>query len=203
LRGGARVYHRVGPSWRRGRTRRARSQVRERLKRTAEDVVATGIDLLRAKELLVHGSFGTWLENEFSLSHRSATQFMRAAERFGHRLEVVADLPSGVLLELASPGVPDDLVDEVLSGRTPATVGAVRDAVRGRRRSSSYARVARDFIQALWDLPDDPGEAAEVITAEVVHEVESDPESNFAAWAADVFARSAALLDAITGGESH
>jgi hypothetical protein len=177
-------------------------RIRERLKRTAEDVVAIGVDLLRAKELLVHGSFGTWLENEFSLSHRTATQFMRAADRFGHRLEAVSDLPSGVLLELASPSVPDDLVDEVLAGRTPATVGAVRDAVRGRRRSSSYARVARDFIQALWDLPDGPEEASEVIAAEVLHEVESDPESNFAAWAADVFARSAALLEEIADEEA-
>jgi hypothetical protein len=37
-------------------------RIRERLKRTTEDIVTVGSDLIRAKELLGHGSFGAWLE---------------------------------------------------------------------------------------------------------------------------------------------
>jgi len=37
-------------------------RVRERLRRTAEDILAIGEDLIRAKALVGHGSFGAWLE---------------------------------------------------------------------------------------------------------------------------------------------
>ncbi len=58
-------------------------RVRERLRRTASDVLAIGADLVRAKALLGHGRFGPWLDDEFSLSRRSAEQFMAATRRFG------------------------------------------------------------------------------------------------------------------------
>lgn len=170
-------------------------RVRERLKRSAEDIIAIGLDLLRAKELLGHGAFGPWLESEFGLSHRSATQFMRAAERFGGRLEAAANLPSGVLLELASPSVPEELVDEVLDGRRPATVTAVRDAVRGRRRNLSWGRAARDVAQALWSLPDDVESAALTLAENVLDEWGWDEEDNFPIWAVDTLRRAAELID--------
>lgn len=169
-------------------------RIRERLKRTTDDIVTVGRDLIRAKELLGHGLFGAWLEKEFSLSHRSATQFMRAADRFGGRLEAVSDLPSGVVLELASPSVPDDLVQDVLDGHTPATVGAVRDAVRMRRRGSSWRHAGRDLVQALWDLPDEAQEAAETIAVLVLDEIDSEGDTDFIGWVADVFERTTALI---------
>jgi hypothetical protein len=174
-------------------------RIRERLKRTADDIVAVGLDLLRAKELLSHGSFGPWLEAEFGLSHRSATQFMRAADRFGNRLEAVASLPSGVLLELASPSVPEELVDEVLEGRTPPTVTAVRDAVRRARRSVSQPRASRDVVQALWDLPDDVEGAAEALAEAVGDEYDGKDDGGFLLWAVETFRRAAELLDARLG----
>src|SRR2546430_330934 len=47
-------------------------RARDRLKRTAGDILAIGADLIRAKELLGHGNFGAWLDAEFGLSRRTA-----------------------------------------------------------------------------------------------------------------------------------
>src|SRR6266516_7916087 len=91
-------------------------RVRGTLRRSAADILAIGADLLRAKALLGHGKFGAWLDREFSLSRRSAEQFMAAARRFGSRSEAVSRLPAGAVLELSAQSVPDELVERVLSG---------------------------------------------------------------------------------------
>ena len=85
-------------------------RVQQGLRRTAEDIIAIGADLIRAKALSGHGRFGSWLDVQFSLSRRSAEQFMAAARRFGGKSEAVSLLPAGVILELSAPSVPDELV---------------------------------------------------------------------------------------------
>src|SRR5437870_2707835 len=71
--------------------------------------------LIRAKVLPGHGRFGAWLDEEFSLSRRSAEQFTAAARRFGARSGAVSHLPAGAVLELSAPSVPDELVEGALS----------------------------------------------------------------------------------------
>ena len=102
-------------------------RVRGRLQRSAADIMAIGADLIQAKEMLGHGQFGPWLDTEFALSRRSAEQFMAAARRFGARSEAVSHLPAGTVLELSSPSVPDELVDQVLAGEIPSSVSAIRE----------------------------------------------------------------------------
>jgi hypothetical protein len=54
-----------------------------RIKRTAEDVIAIGQDLLAVKEELEHGQFQDWLKAEFDMSYPTANNFMNVAKRFG------------------------------------------------------------------------------------------------------------------------
>jgi len=157
-------------------------RVRERLARTAAEIVEIGRDLNRAKDLLPHGRFSDWLAEEIGLSHRLANQFMAAARRFGDEVEAVASLPGGVLLELAAPSTPDRLVDAVIEGRVPATVSAVRAQVRAHRQRGAPRRAARGFAEQLWSLPDLPNDAAPAIVEAVLAEGERDSENGFLVW---------------------
>ena len=169
------------------------TRIRASLARAATDIIEVGKDLLRAKELLPHGEFTGWLASQFELSHRSANQFMAAARRFGAELESVASLPSGVVLELSSPSVPEGLVEAVLDGRVPASVGAVREQLSRHRARRSGQRAARELGELLWSLPDDPQSAAQSL-AEVLQR-EADSSESFLPWAQATLAWTLELLD--------
>lgn len=85
-------------------------RIRQRLKKALEDIIEVGNDLLTVKAALPHGQFGFWLRAEFGWSERMAQNFMRVAERFGSKTEIIADLaiqPTAAYL-LAAPSIPDE-----------------------------------------------------------------------------------------------
>jgi hypothetical protein len=103
--------------------------IHTRLKRTAEDIIAIGLDLRAVKERLEHGQFKPWLHSEFQMSYPTAINFMRVAERFGKNINFI-HLPISVLYELAAPSMPDTVIQMVEAGQLPATLSAIRDVKR-------------------------------------------------------------------------
>ena len=80
------------------------------MKRTVEDIIEVGKDLLAVKEALPHGAFGKWLSAEFGWTERTARNFMAVAEWFGPKTEMIFDLriaPTAAYL-LAAPSAPDE-----------------------------------------------------------------------------------------------
>ena len=73
------------------KVRSAADRIRERVKKTVEDIIEVGNDLLAVKEALPHGQFLPWLRAEFGWSERSAQNFMSVAEQF--KSAKIADLP--------------------------------------------------------------------------------------------------------------
>ena len=54
------------------------------MRRTADDVIRIGQQLSHMKEkVLLHGSFLPWIEAEFEMTHKTATNFMNMAAKFG------------------------------------------------------------------------------------------------------------------------
>lgn len=105
--------------------------IRIRMKRTAEDIIAIGRDLIEVKSELDHGLFQKWLQAEFEMSDSTATKFMQVATRFADVLPKsvkMTNLPATVLYSLAAPSTPDEVVQQVLSGEIPANAEAIRDA---------------------------------------------------------------------------
>ena len=102
--------------------------IKARMKRTAEDVIAIGQDLLAVKERLAHGQFLGWITSEFGMAERSAQNFMQVARRFGDKSAIIADLAPTILYELAAPSTHDDVIERVTSGQLPATLPAIREA---------------------------------------------------------------------------
>src|SRR5215831_3587863 len=72
--------------------RSSADRIRERVKKTVEDIIEVGNDLLAVKEKLPHGQFGPWLKAEFGWGERMAQNFISVAEQFGAKSEIIADL---------------------------------------------------------------------------------------------------------------
>lgn len=92
----------------------AANRIRLRLKRTLEDCILIGKELLKVKERLPKGAFGAWVAHEFNLSERHAQHLMRVGLRFGDQPEKISGLQLSVLYALAAPSTPDEVVDIVI-----------------------------------------------------------------------------------------
>jgi hypothetical protein len=93
-----------------GQVQQAAARIRQKVKKTVEDLIAVGKDLLTVKAALPHGRFGPWLKAEFGWGERLARNFMSVAERFGPKTAIIADLtiqPTAAYL-LAAPSAPDE-----------------------------------------------------------------------------------------------
>jgi hypothetical protein len=92
------------------KARSSAQRIRDKVKRTIEDIIEVGNDLLAVREALPHGQFGPWLAAEFGWTERTARNFMAVAERFGPKTEIISDLtiqPTAAYL-LAAPSAPDE-----------------------------------------------------------------------------------------------
>ncbi|MCH9053459.1 MAG: hypothetical protein IIA72_20775 [Proteobacteria bacterium] len=90
-------------------------RIRERIRRTTTDIIATGHDLLGVKSKLDHGAFHSWIETEFGINARTAQNYMRAATWAEGKSELVSHLPPSTVYLLAAPSTPEEFTTEVLS----------------------------------------------------------------------------------------
>ena len=140
------------------------ARIRQLVKRTLEDLIAVGTDLLAVKAALPHGSFGPWLRAEFGWTERTARNFMTVALRFGPKTEMVSDLridPTAAYL-LATPSAPEE-ASEVAVTRAEAgerisvaVAKQILDALRNKRvrqrRTSTPELPAEKLLGQLLEL---------------------------------------------------
>lgn len=94
--------------------REAAERIKLRLRRTAEDIIEIGRDLIAVKERLPHGQFLPWLEAEFGMSDETARKMMRVAEVYGPKIQSGWNFPPPtVMYELAAPKTPLEVREEV------------------------------------------------------------------------------------------
>lgn len=157
------------------KVRTAADRIRERVKKTVEDIIAVGNDLLAVKEALPHGQFLPWLKAEFGWSERSAQNFMSVAEQF--KSAKIADLPiqpSAAYL-LAAPSIPDEARqkavekaeagEEITFATARVIVAEARKKKRPRRQKTIPSdRLAGRLVNVLERYRDrwDPKELAEL-----------------------------------------
>jgi hypothetical protein len=82
-------------------------RIRQLVRRSLNDVVEIGAELISVKQTLPHGHFLPWLHTEFGWRERSARNFMNVAIRF--KSARVADLEMDVTAAylLAAPSTPE------------------------------------------------------------------------------------------------
>jgi hypothetical protein len=151
----------------------AAARIREKVRRTLEDIIEVGKDLIRSKEFLPYGQFGRWLRAEFGWTERMARNFMSVAERFG-RTEIISDLhiqPTAAYF-LAAPSAPDEARQTAIQRATAGeriTVDVAKEILaQYRRKSRPSAEVAHNgnlgdrlvkflnFYQQRWEPGDLP-----------------------------------------------
>jgi hypothetical protein len=90
--------------------------IQARLKRTAEDIIAIGEQLLAVKERLEHGQYVQWLKTEFDMGQATAYNFIHVAEKNRSNPEFTTVVnsknigPGRVLYALAEAS--DETIDE-------------------------------------------------------------------------------------------
>lgn len=97
-------------------------EIRERLRRSAQDIWEIGQKLADVRSRLKHGQFDVWLKAEFGWSRRTAYNFISVYETFGERATLAqVDIATSALYLLAAPSTSQKVRDEFLS---KAKVGA-------------------------------------------------------------------------------
>ena len=79
------------------------ASIQSHLKRTAEDIIAIGFDLIEVKSTLPHGQFIPWLQFEFQMSRTTAWRFMTAANEHALKDEVLPLITEESTREHAHP----------------------------------------------------------------------------------------------------
>lgn len=108
---------------------RTTGETQNLLRRTAENILAIGQNLLLVQQHLPDMTFSAWLRAEFALSRQSAYNYIKVATRFSGSCQTVLQLPARVLYQLASSS--DAIIAQVEAGQlapTRASIRAARDA---------------------------------------------------------------------------
>jgi hypothetical protein len=119
-------------------------EIKERMKRTAQDIVEIGQRLIEVKERLGHGRFGKWLKAEFGWGTTTAWKFMRVGEQF--KFSHCENIAPSALYLLAAPSTPDEVRREALERAYQGesiTHAKVKKLVAGRKvkRNSKKSKV--------------------------------------------------------------
>ncbi len=89
--------------------------IKNRLRRCAQDIYVIGYNLCQIKQKLKHGEFRIWLKTEFDWSVSAANKFMHVSQRFHlDDLEEVEISPSALYM-LAAPSTPQEVRTQALN----------------------------------------------------------------------------------------
>ncbi len=143
------------------KVRSSADRIREKVKKTVEDIIEVGNDLLNVKEALPHGKFGEWLKKEFGWAERSAQNFMAVAQAFGPKTEMISDLtiqPTAAYL-LAAPSAPGEALqqaieraeagEEITSAVAKRILAEARKNSRREKRRVPADKLAVRLVKAL------------------------------------------------------
>ena len=135
--------------------RAAATVIRSRLRRTSEDMLEIGRQLVAAKTALPHGAWSEWLETECDLSERTAQNFLRAASTFAESA-IISDLaPTSVTrLAAAPPAAREAVLRRLEAGErvTGAEIDRIARASRPETAPSPTRPLSADLASELAPL---------------------------------------------------
>ena len=123
-------------------------RIRTRMKRTAEDIVEIGHELMTAKAALGHGNFYRWIHLEFGMTDSSAVKFMQVADRFLGKSVIITDFSPTILYMLAAPSTPETVIEQVTLGEISPNVKEVKAAIAEAKEQERRAREAQERAEA-------------------------------------------------------
>jgi hypothetical protein len=126
----------------------AAETIRRLGRQVSTDIICIGNHLVAAKEKLDHGHFGPWLRAEFSMTERTARNYMQVSEAFSGKSETVSVLQPTALYLLASPSTPqrvkESIVTRVARGEV-VSLETIRNAVADAKFEAKQTKITAEF----------------------------------------------------------
>ena len=135
-------------------------EIRERIKRTANDLVEIGERLTDVKARLGHGRFGQWLHGEFAWSEQTARNLMNVAEVFKTTNFVELTIAPSAMYAIAAPSVPAEARQEAVELATNGHHVTHAEAKQIIARHKPIAEPAQPVRTGLFGDDDTPPEPA-------------------------------------------
>jgi hypothetical protein len=141
------------------KVRASANRIRQAVKRTIDDIIEVGTELLSVKDALPHGQFIPWVRAEFGWTERTAQNFMAVSERFGKN-EMISQMqiePTAAYL-LAAPSAPDEAREaaikraesgERITAKVAKKILAEERKKPARRRSGVSAEKLREKLETV------------------------------------------------------
>ena len=134
-------------------------KIKSNMSKASNSILNLGNFLLEAKEILDHGTFGTWLSKEFSLSERTAQRFMKISKHFKTDKLSDLDTPARTLYLIASGSLTDsernEFTDRVVEGEEISHEEVSQAVERNKPTESMNERVVGDSSEKLVTPKDD------------------------------------------------
>jgi hypothetical protein len=142
-------------------------RIRTRNRRTVQDILDTGRDLIAAKQELDHGAFGAWLDKEFGWEVRSAQRFMLAAKFAEGKSDTVSFLQPSTIYLLSAPSTPEQVCSEIIEqvrAKKPVHNSFIKMRIKETRRAiartetrkqNREARKTADKRRAQWQAQEE------------------------------------------------
>ena len=130
----------------------ASERIRLRMKRTSEDIIEIGKDLIEVKKRINHGQFGSWLQAEFEMSEWTARNFMNVADKFGSKTGTVPDFTPKVIYLLAAPSTSDDVVEKAQAVVASGEKVTVADVKRWKNKATAAEKTANAAEKARLEV---------------------------------------------------
>lgn len=90
-------------------------EIKERLRRSAQDIWEIGQKLAEVRSQIKHGQFEIWLKAEFGWSRRTAYNFINVYETLAERANLAQiDIATSALYLLAAPSTPQNVREEFI-----------------------------------------------------------------------------------------
>lgn len=127
-------------------------RLRTRLKRTVQDIIESGKDLIQIKPTLA-GHFESWFEFETGLDRHMAYKFILAAERFGDGM--VNNLPSispTVIYLLSAPSTPESVVAQAIEKAESGEKVTIAEVKEWKERAEEFRQESNDRRKKIRDL---------------------------------------------------
>jgi hypothetical protein len=167
---------------------RSAQRIRRAMRRTADDVIEIGRELLEVRDRLGWEQFGNGLLAEFNWQADYAARFMITAEKFG-AAPLTSNISASALLLLAGPRAPEEAraaAAEMAAGGATVTREVARAVVRATRTAQTQQIQAAQIALPAAPEPepefcdecDAPLDESSVLSAELAEkrEVKADPE---------------------------
>lgn len=127
--------------------RQKTKEIKERLKRSAQDIWEIGQKLFEVRSQLAYGHFEKWLKAEFGWSRRTAYNFIKVFEAFPERATVAqVSIAASALYQLSSPSTSREVREEFIKRAKDGekvTREDIRRALKQEKTSPSDAVAAK------------------------------------------------------------